>query len=335
MKGRRELARYLSRRIGWSIVVLLAASVILFVSVRATTDPLSGLRASQSAGTDVDSEAGGRVIEAERARLGLDRPLVAQYGHWLSAFVRGDWGQSIASRRSVGLEIRAKLWNTVQLIAWGIILSVALAVAVGVVSGARQYSMVDHTLSGLSFVALSMPSFWFGLMAIELFVFLPKQAFHLEQPLLYSVGLHSAGGGPLDYVRHLVLPVMTLSLPLVATWSRYVRSSMLDVLSAPYIRAAAAKGVPRRRVLFDHALRNALIPFSTVSAVGIGQLLGGLIITETIFAWPGMGQLLFGALQAGDTNVLLPWLVVVAGFALALNLLADILNGVLDPRARV
>ena len=329
------MVKMVTRRIGWAVVVLLLASVVMFVIVRATTDPLANLRSAAASGGDSDAGASGRLVAEETHRLGLDRPLVAQYGHWLSGFVRGDWGESIVSRRSVGAEIRDRLWNTVQLIVWGIACSVGIAIVVGVVSAARQYSALDHGLSGLSFVALSMPSFWFALMAIELVVFLPKRALHLSQPLLYSVGLHSAtGGGALDYARHLVLPVLTLSLPLVAAWSRYLRSSMLDVLSAPYIRTARGKGVRRRKVLYHHALRNALVPFTTVSAVGIGGLFGGLIITETIFAWPGMGQLLYNALLAGDTNVLLPWLMVAASFVLFCNLVADVLHGVLDPRVR-
>ena len=327
---------FVARRIGWSLVVLLVASAALFVIVRATTDPLSSVRAASAASGDGDADASGRLVEDETHRLGLDRPLAAQYGHWLSDFVRGDWGQSIVSHRSVGTEIRDKMWNTVQLIVWGIAFSVGVAIAVGVASASRQYSAVDHLLSGLSFVALSMPSFWFALMSIELLVLVPKRVLHLEHPLLYSVGLHSAtGGGALDYSRHLVLPVLTLSLPLVAAWSRYLRASMLDVLSAPYIRTARAKGVPRRNVLYHHALRNALIPFTTVSALGIGGLFGGLIVTETIFSWPGMGQLLYNALLSGDTNVLLPWLVVAASCVLGFNLVADILHGVLDPRVRL
>jgi len=325
-----------ARRIGWSVVVLLLASVVMFVTVRATTDPLVSVRSAAASGDGSDADAGRRLVAEETRRLGLDRPLVAQYRHWLSGFVRGDWGESIVSRRSVGTEIREKMWNTIQLIVWGIAFSVVVAIVVGVVSAARQYSALDHGLSGLSFVALSMPSFWFALMSIELLVFVPKRALGLDHPLVYSVGLHSAtGAGPLDYARHLVLPVLTLSLPLVAAWSRYLRSSMLDVLSAPYIRTARAKGVPRRTVLYHHALRNALIPFTTVSAIGIGGLFGGLIITETIFAWPGMGQLLYNALLAGDTNVLLPWLMVAASFVLGFSLLADVLHGVLDPRVRL
>jgi peptide/nickel transport system permease protein len=327
------MVKLVARRVGWSIPVLLLASVLMFVFVRATTDPLAQIRQQVSGGEGADA---GRALDREEHELGLDRPLVSQYGTWLGQFVRGDWGESIVSRRSVGAAIRPALWNTTQLAVWAILFALVVAVVIGVTSAAHQYSALDHTLTGLSFVGLSMPSFWFALMAIEWLVYMPKHLLHLQQPLLYSVGLHSAtGAGALDYVRHLVLPVFTLSLPLVAVWSRYLRSSMLDVLSAPFIRTARAKGVSRSTVLVRHALRNALIPFTTVSALAIGTLFGGVIITETIFAWPGMGQLLYGSLLAGDTNVLLPWLMVAATFVLSLNLVADLLYGVLDPRVRL
>jgi peptide/nickel transport system permease protein len=327
-----RVARLVARRIAWSIPVLVLASIGLFVFVRVTTDPLAAVRQQLSAGEGADT---GRVLVDQEHRLGLDRPLAAQYLTWLGRFVRGDWGQSTVSRRSVGAEIRERLWNTTQLALWAILLALVTAVVVGVAAAARQNSALDHALTGLSFVGLSMPSFWFALMAIEWLVFMPRQLLHLEHPLLYSVGLHSVtGAGPLDYVRHLVLPVLTLCLPLVAAWSRYLRASMLDVLSAPFIRTARAKGASRTAVLVRHALPNALIPFTTVSALAIGTLFGGVIITETIFAWPGMGQLFYNALLAGDTNVLLPWLMVAASFVLVLNLVADILYGVLDPRIR-
>jgi peptide/nickel transport system permease protein len=284
---------------------------------------------------EAGQEASRALIQAEEKRLGLDRPLAVQYASWVGNFVRGDWGESSVSRRSVGAEIRQRLWNTTQLVVWAILLALVIAVVVGVVSASRPGSVVDHVLSGLSFLGLSMPAFWFALLSIEWLVFQPKQRFGLERPLLFSVGLHSSTGGiPLDYVRHLVLPVLVLALPLAAAWSRYLRASMLDVLSAPYIRMARAKGVPRKTVLIRHALRNALIPFTTVSAVAIGHLFGGVIVTESIFAWPGMGQLFFNALLAGDTNVVLPWLMVAASFVLLLILISDILLGVLDPRVR-
>src|SRR5205807_9487017 len=180
---------------------------------------------------------------------------------WAKKFVRGDMGQSFVTSRAVSTELRSHLWATIQLIIWGIAISAIIAVAVGVYSAVRQYSALDYTFTGLSFVGLSMPPFWFGLIAIQLLIFVPKETFHLQHPLLYSVGIHSATNhGTLDYVRHLILPVATLSVQLVAGWSRYQRASMLDVMSADYIRTARAKGVPRRVVLFKHALRNALIP---------------------------------------------------------------------------
>lgn len=321
------------RRIGWSIVVLLLASAVLFVFVRATTDPLANLRGPALAGDD--AAATGHLIEQERHRLGLDRPLAYQYLTWLGGFVRGDWGDSIVSRRPVKSEILHRLWNTTHLATWAILFSLAVGMAVGLCSAARPRSTLDHVMSGLSFLGLSMPPFWFALIAIEWLVFIPRRVFDLGQPLLYSVGSQSvSGGGLLDYVRHLALPVLTLSLPLVAGWSRYLRSSLLDELSAPYVRTARAKGLTRAGELVRHALRNALLPFTTVSALGVGQLFGGVIVTETIFAWPGMGQLLFTSLLAGDTNVVLPWLMVAATFVLALNLVADIAYGVLDPRIR-
>jgi peptide/nickel transport system permease protein len=317
---------FVVRRIAYSIPVLLLASILVFCIVRATTDPLARLRQSSR-----DPEA----VPRERARLGLDRPLVVQYGKWFSGFVRGDWGDSFITHRSAAQEIKSKLWNTLQLITWGVLLSALVAIAVGVYSAARQYSALDYTFTGLSFLGLSMPIFWFALMAIHFLVYKPREIFGLDEPIFYSVGAHSATPQFLDYPRHLVLPVLCISVQLVAGWSRYQRSSMLDVMSSDYIRTARAKGVPRSKVVIKHGLRNALIPLTTVMAIDIGALFGGLIITEKIFAWPGMGKLFIDSLSDGDTNILLPWVMVTAVFIIAFNLLADVLYGILDPRIRL
>src|SRR5215213_2911032 len=202
-----------ARRLAWSVGILLLASMAVFVFVRATTDPLSAVRGGLGGGT---SEAGvsadRRAIDAEETRLGLDRPLPAQYWSWLSHFVRGDWGESSVSRRSVGSEIRQRLWNTTQLVVWAILLAIALAVAIGVVCASRPDSLVDHALSAVSFLGLSMPPFWFALLAIEWLVFQPRRLLGLDQPILFSVGLHSSTSGvPFDYLRHLALPVLVLS----------------------------------------------------------------------------------------------------------------------------
>jgi peptide/nickel transport system permease protein len=159
----------------------------------------------------------------------------------------------------------------------------------------------------------------------------------LDEPLLYSVGLHSAGesGLNLDYLQHLALPVLTLCVAIIASWSRYQRAAMLDVMNADYVRTARAKGVPRHAVVLKHALRNALVPLVTVMAIDIGYLLGGVIVVEKIFSIDGLGRLFFDALRAGDVNVLLPWLILSGGFIIVFNLLADVVYSVLDPRVRL
>ena len=317
---------FVARRLAYSIPVLLLASILVFVFVRLTTDPLGHVRASRDP----------NVILREREQLHLDDPLPAQYTRWLNDFVHGRWGESHVSDRQVSAEVRTRLWNTMQLLFWGVLVSALIAIAIGVYSASRQYSTLDYAFTGLSFMGLSMPPFWFGLIAIEILAFKTKLWFDLDEPLFFSVDLHSTDEtGLVDYFRHLVLPVMTLSVQLVAGWSRYQRASMLDVMSSDYIRTARAKGLPRRKVVLKHGLRNALIPLSTVMAIDIGALFGGLIITETIFTIPGMGQLFFTSLREGDISVLLPWLMVTASFIVVFNLLADLLYGVLDPRVRL
>jgi peptide/nickel transport system permease protein len=317
---------YVARRALYSIPVILVASFLTFAFVRATFDPTAKLRQSREPAA---------AIRAERQRLGLNEPLLQQYGSWLAKFVRGDWGTSERTHEAVSAQIGRALWNTTQLIVWGVLAAALVAIGVGVYSALRQYSALDYTFTGLSFLGLALPAFWFGLIAIEFLAVGPKQWFHLAQPPLFFVGLHSSNGGALDYARHLALPVLTLMVQIVAGWSRFQRSSILDVMSSDYIRTARAKGVPRRRVVWRHGLRNALIPLITVMALDIGALFGGLIITEKIFSIPGMGKLFFDSLLAGDATTLTAWLVVTAAFVVVCNLLADLAYGWLDPRIRV
>jgi peptide/nickel transport system permease protein len=317
---------FVGRRALYSIPVILVASFLTFAFVRATFDPTAKLRQSRESA---------QAIRAERTRLGLNQPLVEQYGRWLGRFLRGDWGTSERTHEAVSAQIGRALGNTTQLVVWGVLVAAVVAVAIGVYSALRQYSVLDYTFTGLTFLGLALPPFWFGLIAIELLAVGPKQWFHLSQPPLYFVNLHSGSGGALDYARHLVLPVLTLTVQIVAGWSRYQRASMLDVMSSGYIRTARAKGVPRRQVVLRHGLRNALVPLVTVMALDIGALFGGLIITEKIFSIPGMGKLFIDSLLAGDATSLTAWLVVTAAFIVSFNLLADLAHGWLDPRVRV
>jgi peptide/nickel transport system permease protein len=317
------------RRLLYSIPLLLLASLLLFWAVRTTDtfDPTARLAQSRDPQT----------VTRERERLGLDDPIMVQYGRWLGDAVTGDFGESSRTREDVSDMITRSFGNTMQLIIWGVLASFALAMSIGVYSAVKQYSLGDYVFTGLSYIGIAMPPFFFAYLAIHYLAVEPIEWFDLESAPLKFVGLHSAGqsGFNWDYIQHLILPVMTLTVQIVASWTRFQRAATLDVLSSDYIRTARAKGVPRRSVIVRHAVRNSLIPLVTVMAVDIGLLFGGLIITEFIFNIPGMGDLFFDALLNGDAPVVLAWMMVAGVFILLFNLAADVLYGVLDPRVRV
>ena len=317
---------FITRRVLYSVPVILVASFILFWAVRATFDPLAKLRQAHDPS----------VIAREIERLGLDRSIPEQYFLWLRAMVTGDWGVSTRTGTPVLPLIGDALWPTLQLAFWGLLVAILIAGGVSVYSAVRQYSLGDNLLTGASYIGIAMPAFWFGLILIQTFAVWPKEQFGLSEPPLFFIGLNSPGQtGVLDYIRHLVLPVAALMIALVASWSRFGRAAMLDALSSDYVRTARAKGVPRRQVIWKHAVRNSLAPFVTVVALDAAILIGGLVVTEQIFAIPGMGRLFLQSLVAGDVYVLLPWMLVVAVSVVLCNLIADIAYAVLDPRVRL
>ncbi|MFI1380108.1 ABC transporter permease [Embleya sp. NPDC020886] len=318
------MLRYTLRRLAYSLPVMVIASFILFWAVRATFDPLAKLRQSTDPG----------ALHRQTELLGLDRSVPEQYLLWMKAFVTGDWGTSTRTGGAVLPMIGSALEVTLQLMFWGVLFAAVIALGIGIYSAARQYSAGDYVLTGLSYVGIAMPAFWLGLVLIQVLAVWPRQQFGLSEPPLYFVGLHSVGrtGINLDYFRHLALPVVTLTIGLVASWSRFSRTAMLDALASDYVRTARAKGVPRRRILFRHALRNALAPFVTVVALDAAALVGGLVVTEQIYAIPGMGRLFLSSILAGDVFVLIPWMLVVAVAVIVFNLLADVTYALLDPR---
>ncbi|WP_372984827.1 ABC transporter permease [Microbacterium sp.] len=317
---------FIARRVLYSIPVIVVASFILFWAVRSTFDPLAKLRQAHDPA----------VIAREVERLGLDRSIPEQYLLWLRSLIVGDWGLSTRTGTPVLPLIGDALWPTVQLAFWGLIIAVLIAGGISVYSAVRQYSLGDNLLTGASYIGIAMPAFWFGLILIQTFAVWPKEAFGLSEPPLFFIGLHSPGEtGVIDYIRHLILPVAALMIALVASWSRFGRAAMLDALSSDYVRTARAKGVPRRQVIWRHAVRNSMAPFVTVVALDAAILIGGLVVTEQIFAIPGMGRLFLQSLVAGDVYVLLPWMVVVAVAVVVCNLIADIAYAVLDPRVRL
>jgi peptide/nickel transport system permease protein len=215
-----------------------------------------------------------------------------------------------------------------MLMTTGLVFSLLIAIVIGTISATRQYSLLDNVFTAFSFFGISIPAFWFGLIMLKFF--------GLELKIFPVGGVYSVGKQDdlLDRLWHLLLPMIVLSLLQVATWSRYLRSSLLETLRQDYVRTARAKGQTERLVLFRHAFRNALIPLVTVVALAIPTLFGGAIFTETIFAWPGMGQLLIGAVNALDWPVAMGVVIITAGLTILANFLADVVYVVVDPRIR-
>jgi peptide/nickel transport system permease protein len=264
----------------------------------------------------------GDQIALLKRQLGLDRPLHIQYLTWFGAFARGEWGSSFSSGEQVIRLIAARVPATLLLMGTSLLLALMIAVPAGVYSAVRQYSSFDYSLTVFSFLSISMPVFWFGLML----------------QLLFAVRLRwlPVGGfgetGLLDAAHHLVLPAVVLSLFTSGRWSRFTRSGVLEVLRQDYVRTARAKGLADRIVVFRHALRNALLPLVTVAALDLASLFSGAVVTETVFAWPGMGSLLIQSVSSVDYPTLLAILMVSSFTIITCNLIADVLYGLLDPR---
>jgi peptide/nickel transport system permease protein len=321
--------RYIIRRLIYAIPILLISSILVFVVVRSTVDPVAGYALNP------------RITAKDLARLqtdlGLDKSMYSQYTTWLSKFVRGDWGVSLLTRQPVFSDIVQAMANTVLLGVVATVFSLIVGVGIGVYSAIRQYSWFDNVATGAAFVGLSMPNFWFALLLQLFFGLYLTKWLGLSKPIFYTAGRNTPGTTgfhPGDIARHLVLPMLVLAVQIIAVYSRYMRASMLEVLHSDYLRTARAKGLSERRVVVRHAMRNALIPLTTQVAIDVGAIAGGLIITEAIFEWPGMGRFFVKAMFSGDYLQVLPWVMVTVAFVIIFNLIADILYAVLDPRIR-
>jgi peptide/nickel transport system permease protein len=260
--------------------------------------------------------------------MGLDRSLPVQYWEWASRLLTGDWGRSYRDQSPVLSVIGSHLFATLELMATAILIAVLLGVWIGVMGAVRRYSFADTLATVGAMIALSIPTFWFGLVVIYIF---SVRLQWLPAGSMYTVG----DGSLLDFLHHLIAPALVLALVEVAIWSRYMRASMIDVIGQDYIRTARAKGLPERRVLIRHALRNALLPMITLAGLELPALLGGALVTETVFTWPGMGRLFLDSLGYRDYPVVMGILMFSAVLVLLGNLLADILCAVADPRIRL
>lgn len=316
------MLRYVIRRLIQSVVLLVLVSIIGFAMLRlAPGSPLSAYALSPGM-TQED-------IARIKHQMGLDDPVPVQYVRWASGLAVGDWGTSYRNNEPVLSVIANRLPATLQLMGSAIAIAVVLGTLIGLLGALRRYSIFDYLATVGAMVALSIPTFWFGLMAIYLFA--------VELGWLPSGGRTTIGGGGslMDRLEHLILPTLVLSLVTVATWSRYTRSEMIDVVNQDYMTTARAKGLKERSIVFRHGLRNAVLPLITLAGLQLPFLFGGALVTETVFTWPGMGRLFLDSLQYRDYPVLMGILVFTAILVLLGNLVADLLYAAVDPRVRL
>jgi peptide/nickel transport system permease protein len=341
------MTRYIIRRLLQAIPLLIIISLIIFVLVNEMGDPLASFGGRK------------RIRSSDRERLtrqlGLDKPVLVQYVIWLvgndwmeidvdgdgepdgygtrRGVLRGDFGSSFMERRPVIEIIWERIPNTLLLMLTTEVVVWIFALAIGIYSALHQYSALDNAVTAFSFVGFSMPVFWLALLLMYVFAVNFKR---WGLPYFPTVGMYDLAAGKTVWqvIWHMVLPVSTMAIISIAGYSRFVRSQMLEVVSQDYIRTAYAKGLPRRMVLLGHALKNAALPLVTIEGIALPNLVGGAVVTETIFAWPGMGRLYIDAASDTDIPVLMGILVIISILVIVFQIITDVVYTILDPRIR-
>jgi peptide/nickel transport system permease protein len=317
--GGTSLARYLALRLASLVPILFGTSLVVFGLTRLIPgDPVTAM---------LGMEATNEAIEALRRRFALDQPLPVQFAAWLGNILTGDFGRSIQSGREVFPLLMQAFVPTLWLSLAATVISLAIAIPAGVIAATRRDTAADYSASFVALCGLSMPSFWLGVLLILVF------SIHL--PILPASGYVPPGQDFLAFLSHLILPAVTLGTALAAAVMRMTRSTMLEVLQADYVRTARAKGMRRRTVIWRHAFGNAQIPIVTLLGIQFGQLLGGVVITETVFSWPGIGKLTVDAIFARDYPVVQGAVLLTAVLFVLINLVTDILYTLIDPRLRI
>ncbi len=317
------MGQFLLQRLLHGLTVVLGVSLLIFIAVELSPgDAVDAMMPPESLTTD---EARERI----REQLGLNDPAPLRYIQWLGRVLQADLGYSLTSRQPVADAVLAKLPSTLQLVGFALAASVVIGVGSGIIAAVKQYSWIDYLTTLMSFFWLSIPGFFLGLGMIYIFA--------VRLGWFPSFGASTAGAQypMLDRLHHLALPGLTLALELAATLTRYTRASLLDVLHMDYLRTARAKGLSEPRVLSAHALRNALIPITTVVAVRIPYLVGGAVIIETVFQWPGLGTLMLNASLQKDYPVVMGLALIITILVVLSNFIADVTYSLIDPRVRV
>lgn len=316
------MLRYISGRLLSLVPVVLLVSVAAFGFIRLLPgDPVIAMLGTS--GQSLDE----RTYALARQELGLDRPLPVQYAVWLGELVRGDFGTSAVTRQPVTEALGDRFPVTLQLAVASLLVSLIIAIPAGIISAYRRGSLLDRVMSVLALGGVAMPSFWLGILLIIIFA--------VQLSLLPPSGFVSITANPVDFLRYMILPAITLGAVQAAVVMRQVRSSLLEVLNEDYVRTARAKGLGERRVVLTHGLRNALLPVVTVIGLQVSRLLGGSVVVETVFAMPGLGRYGVDAIFIRDYPVVQVVVLVTALIVVFSNLITDLLYAVLDPRIKL
>jgi peptide/nickel transport system permease protein len=314
------MSRYFVRRVLVTVPLLLGLSIVVFLLIQiAPGDPTLFFIPSGPTDVAVDPALRAQI----RRELGLDQPVLIQYFAWFSRMLRGDFGYAFTYHVPVFSLVISRVPATLQLQGAALIVAVAAAIPIGILSATRQHSIVDHVATSASLFGLSLPNFWLALLLILLF--------SVRLGWLPSGGI-GQGSGFAGRLPHLILPVLVLASEYMASYTRFVRSSVLEVLRADFVTTARAKGLSERRVMYRHALRNALLPMVTIAGLSLPRLVSGSIIVESIFAWPGLGRLAYDAVLRRDQPVIMAATLITSFAVILSNLVVDVIYLTLDPR---
>lgn len=319
------MGQYIARRLLQAIPLLFLISLLAFMMIRLSGDPMS----MYAQGSALTAEDRGRIMKQH----GWDKPKPVQYLYWLRDVAQGDLGSSLYTYQPVTRMIWERLPNTLILMGTVFVVTIAVSIPLAILSALRQYSKLDYLITGASFLAFALPTFWLGLVCIMIFAVKFKE---WGWPYLPAGGMYDLVEGPSlgGLLKHLILPAFVLSAVSAASYIRYLRASMLEVLQDDYIRTARAKGLPEGAVTWRHAFRNALIPLVTLITMNIPLIFSGALITEQVFAWPGMGRLFVDHANRGDYPVLMGLVLTVSVLVIVFNLVADVAYAWIDPRIR-
>jgi peptide/nickel transport system permease protein len=316
---------YIARRVLYSIPVLIVSSFLSFTFVSLAGDPTANLRQNPKVSQ--------LTLHLLQHQYHLDQSIPVRYWYWLQDVFLHKLGTSLITSQPIWPDITRTIGHTAQVVLLAEVIALFLGVAIGIFSAVRQYSFFDYTFTSVSFLGFAMPTFWLALLLQILFVDIYLK---WNVRIFYTSGLNAHGNATwsFDRLQHIALPVITLTIISFALYSRYMRASMLDVINTDYVRTARAKGLPEWKVIMRHVFRNALIPLTTVSALNIGAVLGGAIVTETVFSLDGFGFFFVNKLGQQDVYAVMAYLMVTAIIIIVANLVADVLYGFLDPRIR-